>query len=546
MGQYVVEMTGWDTSGPGLTTKVFAMGPGLAFSDAAYAPAALDMWYSPTQKIDVSKDGGIDLTGDQGQIVIQNVPSAITGAGPYDALAEWAWYGRRANLYWISDGTWANRQLVDTGILENPVANLSIDTQLTSNLTFTIRDPRQALDVPLQPAKYGGTNSSGMGVDGEADLTGKPLPILYGTASNIPGVRVNASQLIYQLADRSATVLCVRDGGGALTPGVVRANLASLQSNTPTAGHYDTCAISTGTYVKLGSTPIKVISFDVAEGAASANRTHAQIWQRFRQDRCGNVTGDFVAASVTACDTADGNEVGFWWADDSLTQLDCVNELLTSLSGYEVQGFDQKWSITKLVAPSGTTTFDLVAMGMNSWMTTKTRPMSQLARARPNFAPDGAPPYRVNVNWGHNYTVMSDTDFIGAAIQRLRDKFKLEWRTQTATNTAIWDPVALTGPWINAPELTINVAYLPGPDGVTCPAAATEAARLLALYSANKAQYTCAFPPLPGDRILPGAVVSLTYPQHNLGSSPKFLVLQSSLKVQNSQGLISLVVGFRT
>lgn len=737
---WVCEITGYDLSGPGATTKVYAMGAGIAFSDAAYAPSAMVSWKSANQKISVAQEGGVTLSADGGQLVLQNLPDDINSAGPLDGLADWAWQNRAANLYWISDNTWANRQLVDTAIMQQPFAALVADGSVQATLQFQLRDPRAGLDVPLQPTKFAGTNASGQGVEGEADLKGQPKPILYGVVSNIGPPRVNASQLIYQVADKSVTILCVRDGGLGLTAGTARGSLASLQSNIPTPGGYDTYAGSEGTFFKLGTTPVFQVTCDAREGtqgtartnlsqrsaedsnatwtktnhtitadnatapdgsasmdlaartsagvshvyqtavkattaiaytwsrnvkknsgnffamglqgASSANRadvcfniltgaislaanvsgaftnasasivpdgnggwwcsltatsdtsalilwvyststvsqvidgagsasgssawvwgaqveastyrtqyiatagatatgqdmsnrTHAQVWSRFRQERCGNVSGDIVAASLTTADALDPNEVGFWWNGET-TQLAALNEILTSFSGFEVKGFDSKWSFAKLVAPSGTTVVDFVLVSPLSQLTTKSRAIRNMTRVRPDFAPDGAPPFRCTVNWGRNYTTMNEADFAGAAPQRLRDKFAIEYRAENATDTTIWDPTTSTGPWTNAPELKINTAYQPGCDGLTAVHAKAEAGRLQALYGANKAQYQIDFTPKVTDQILAGNVFSTTYPQYGLSTGPKFVVLQSALTVEKEVARMAVVLGLQT
>lgn len=545
-GQYVVQLTGYDVAGGVARSFTFAMGGGLPFTDVAYAPGFFMSWASPSQKVNVSKDGGVVLSADIGQLIIQNVPKDMASAGPLDALMDYAWFGRYAQVFWISDGTWANRALIAQGMLQQPVATLQVDTGFQSNLTFPVRDPRDVLSVPVQPTKYLGNNAAGAGVEGESDIKGKPKPIMYGVVSNIPGIRVNQQKLIYQLADKAVAVLCARDGAAGLTAGVLRANVASLQANIPAPGTYDYCAGADGTYVRLGSTPVATVTFDAAEGTLSSDRTHAQLWKRIRLERCGNLIGILDAASIAALDVLDANEVG-WWFPDEANQIDLINSVLTSCSGYEIQALTGIWSIAKLLAPSGATAIDLCLVRSISAaaMTVKNRAILSIGRARPDFAPDGAPPYRVNVNWGQNYTVMAETDFVGVAPQRLRDKFGQQWRTETATNLAIWNPTTLVGPWPNAPELTVNTGYQPGVDGLTCPQAATEATRLVALYSALKAQYLVGFLSEVTDSILPGAVVSLTHPQ-GLAAGPLFRVLQSTMKLEDSQRKDALVLGFQT
>lgn len=541
---WVVEITGVDPSDGVTKSRTYALGAGVAFTDTTFTPSGLVSWTTPTQKIDISREGRVTMTGDAGSMVLQNLPDAVGSAGPLDALADWAWHGRRANLYWVPALVWADRFLVATATMQQPLASLAISGSYQSTLVFPLRDPRSALTGPIQTTRYAGSNSGGSGVEGEADIKGRPKPILYGVVSNIPGVRVNNSKLIWQISDKAATILCVRDGGAAITPGVSRGTLSSLQTNIPAAGKFDYYSGSEGLFVRMGTTPQFKLTFDAQEGANAAARTHAQIWQRIRTERCGNVSGDITAASVTATDTADGNEVGFWWADD-VTQLEALNEVLDSLSGYEVQGFDLKWSIAKLLAPSGTAALDFVVITPTSKMTSTQRPMKTLTRVRPNFAPDGAPPFRVTVRWGRNYTVMGSADFAGVTAQRLKDKFAQEWRSEVAADNTIWNPVARTGKFPDAPELFVNTGYQPGVDGLTCPHAATEATRLLNLYSTLKGQYKLSFKPSTADRLLPGDVISITHGQM-LGAGPKFRVLQAAWKVDDKGAEAELIAGLQT
>jgi hypothetical protein len=537
---WVVELNGYDIAGAAAKTVRFAMGHGLALTDQPYAAGGFSKWSSATQKIDIDRNGVVKSTSDAGTIEIVNLPDDISLAGPLDALADWAWQGRRAALYWVPALVWSAAQKVASGLLEQPVADV-----VSSKLVFAVRDPRAALDTPLQPLKLLGNNVGAAGTQGGADVKGKPAPVLYGVVSNIPGVRVNESKLIWMLADKAATVLCVRDGGAPYTASTVRGSLASLEANDPPQGCYDSYAGSEGTYVRLGTKPFRTLSFDAQEGATSADRTHAQVWKRIRLERCANVSGDIAAASVTATDTAAPNEAGFWWQEET-SRRDALDQVLGSLSGYEVQDVADQWNVAQLVAPSGSPVINLTRIAPTLALAAADRPVTSLTRVRPNFQPNGAPAYRVNVQWGRNYTVMGEADFLGVADRRLRDKFIQEWRTETASSTTIWDPVANSGLFPNAPELTVPTGYQPGSDGLTCPHAAAEASRLLTLYSSLKQQYQAEFVPTPGDHMLPGQVVSLTFPSFGLSGGPLFRILQAGVAVENNIARTQIVIGFQT
>ena len=48
------------------------------------------------------------------------------------------------------------------------------------------------------------------------------------------------------------------------------------------------------------------------------------------------------------------------------------------------------------------------------------RPLMSLEYARPGYQPNGTPPFRVDVQWGRNNTVMTSGDFAGSAANLVR------------------------------------------------------------------------------------------------------------------------------
>lgn len=546
-GCYVVQITGRDLVEDEDVVRRFAKGEGVAFTDGVYAAAGLKSWTSPSPRIDIDKSGQIGSRIDVGKLEIFNAPRRVTAAGPLNDILAYSWHHKPAELYWAPDDDWSNAVLCAYGVLEQPLATIA-----TPTLTFSLLDARAALETPLQALKYGGTNSAGSGVDGEADLKGKSRPILYGVANNFPGVLVNKDKQIWELADKAVTVLCVRDGGLKITPGVSRANVASLESNIPTGGTYDYTSTATGTYVRIATIPGGAVTFDGYEGATDADRTHAQIWKRVRTERCGTDAGDINGASVTAVDGLESHQVGWWWADDGWTQKQALDEVLTSLSGYEFRHpTTAEWHIGQLIAPSGTPAVRAVLLHQNAKLKVNERPIMKIDQVRPNYMPNGAPPFRVTVRWGRNYREMTEADFNGLALtstahRRLVDKFAKKFRDEVAEDLTIWDPATKTGDFPDAPEMIIETNHLPGVDFVTAPHVATEAARLLALYSSRKGQFRVDINGAPGDIILPGDVFGITYPGFDLDAGAIFRVLQVGWAVDAKRAFISLVVGLQT
>lgn len=546
---WVAQIIGYDIEAEIEKTLRFSLGRGVAFTDTAYCHGLMTAWKSATQKISFDQGGQVVTSGDAGELAITNLPEDMVSPAEFDALVDgWAWQGREATIWWVPSNSWADRQLMGRGSLEQPTADLAVGPGDEAKIRWPIRDPRSALIAPLQTKKYGGTNVGPDGVDGSANLKGVPHPVLYGTVSNIPGVLVNSEKQIYHLADRQVDIFCVRDGSLPLIPSTQRANTASLEANEPPPGHFDYVKDTAqgGTYARLGAPAQGRLTFDAGEGVNAADRTHGKIWKRLRQQRCATDLDD-LESGVADLDAP--YVVGWWWSDP-INQRDALDELLASFSGYEVQDHNGIWHLAQLRAPIGSPEINLLRLTEESTLTEIDRPIINMQRVRPNYAPNGAPPYSVNVRWGRNYTIMVASDFLGGAYEperfRLIDKFSREYRVETKTNDEIWNPATGAGLFPNAPELTITTAYQPGDDFITSPHAEGEAQRILDLLSTLHGQYQVEYVFEIGDFILPGATVRATYPSFGLEASPLLLVLQSSLEVAIGGARAKLVIGFQT
>lgn len=538
---FVVEMSGFDPVAAVEKTVRFAMGEGIAFTDAAYAPGALMRWASASQRIELGAQGMVELRGDTGEIMIANFPDSALEEAPFDDLADWVWKGREATLYSVDGTTWAAAVAISTGLLEQPVANVDTGGGQSSVLRFAIRDPRGGLETPLQSSSFAGTNVGPVGLEGTPDLKGMPKPILYGLVSNFSPPLVNQSLLIYQLADRPVTIICVRDGAVPLNAGDTQASLALLQATDPAPGTFDQYVGPEGSFIRLGSTPIFNLTADADEAVTEADQSHAQIWSRIRTERLGSTQN---ADSIVAADAVDSWGAGFYW-DSEISQQEALAEVLSSFSGYEVRALDGTWSIAKLTLPVGDPALELVQLSAGSRLKASSRAMTKITKVRPRYAQDGSPPFRVNVAWGRNYTVMSPSDFAGAAAVRLKEKFSTERRLVSASDSLIWNPETQTGRWWNAPELTVQTAYQPGADGITSDGAQVEALRLLSLLSVLRGQYSVEFMFEVGDDITPGTVVKILHPRMGLEEGPIFRILEAGLTIANGVATADLVIGLQ-
>ena len=103
---------------------------------------------------------------------------------------------------------------------------------------------------------------------------------MRGQVFNISPPLVNTSKLTYQISHKAINAIdAVYVGGATVTAGSSHASLAALQAATVTGGTYDYYlgSGSAGAYFRLGSSPTQQVTCDATEGAASSNRTAAQI-----------------------------------------------------------------------------------------------------------------------------------------------------------------------------------------------------------------------------------------------------------------------------
>lgn len=137
-----------------------------------------------------------------GEILLSNADGAL------DGLAGYGFDGRTATVKrGLPTTALASFETVFVGTME--------DVELTADtMRVRLRDNARLLDVPLQTTLYAGDNALPDGLEGVDDLEGKPKPLLFGQARNIPAVPVNTAKLIYQVSDGAvASVQGIYDRG---------------------------------------------------------------------------------------------------------------------------------------------------------------------------------------------------------------------------------------------------------------------------------------------------------------------------------------------
>ena len=415
MGIYVAELRFFDdTSIPGypaefaatryLSSAPFVTGatdtpPHIAFEPRITQPALL--------RRDVFEGG---VTGASrvayGELVLANPDGAL------DGLLDKKLPGHEVVIRYGTPGT--AYPAAWTTVLKGQSAGVTVGW---TTLSVKLRDPHQALTLPLQKNKYGGTNVLPAGIDGTAnDLKDQAKPLLYGRVLNIAPPCVNTSKLIYQVNDGAAVVSAVYDKGVALTAETAYASQADMEATAPSLGSYRVWPA--GGCLRLGSTPAGTITVDAAQTSTAANHTAAQLLKAIAL-KAGVASGSISSSDVTALDTANNAELGLWLNSGETAQA-AMDALAVSVGAW--YGFDALGVLRmrQMTAPSGTPVLDL---------TTKNILGTPELRAI-GAASSGAFYTRAECRYARNWTVQQESDLAGSVTSERRAWLRQEWRTR--------------------------------------------------------------------------------------------------------------------
>lgn len=339
-------------------------------------------------------------------------------------------------------------------------------TRALENINISIHDRLQDLNKPLLVSRYAGTSTStGMGIEGEADLKDKIKPKLWGRRNNIPVIAVNVYDLMYQISDGAIyAVSAVYDGGIALTNVGNYGNVAALRSASVLPGQYATC-VALG-IIKLGGQAFGDVTCDATEGATLSDRTAGQIVDRmlaWLQDVYPDVTVSLETGTVAALDALNDAECGIYIPDEQ-DALQAISSVLNSIGGWilPVSANDSDFQVGRFDLPGGAAvaSFDI----------------DDNVGGTPDLVGtsdggSGIPVYKVIVNYDRIGVVQSGNQLFGDVSTERRSYLGDEWRQ------AVEEDLSVLTQYPNASTLTINSALLSQTD------AAAEASRLLAIHS---------------------------------------------------------------
>lgn len=339
--------------------------------------------------------------------------------------------------------------------VENDKATLASATQIAtlymekaefswSQLRIVLRDPMLELDVPVMKATFAGTNSGATGYEGlPNDIKGKLKPHSDGIAEVVSPTLVNSSSLIFIASwdiggtpESCQTIDDVRlDGNAAAvtidaTVGTAgdTTTLALLGSASIAAGKYATCKAASA--IRFNSlTTNNVVTCRITRGAATADRTPAQLVKKVLTERAGidaaRITG------VTALDALQANDFGYY-VDDDITARELCWKILEGAGGYLVGDALGRFEMGRLEDPTGGS----VVRVFEEWeISNQSGGGIEMIPSSDND--NGLPTWKTFTLARKNWRTFTESDFAGAVSIADREILLNEWRSVVDSDSAI-------------------------------------------------------------------------------------------------------------
>lgn len=326
-------------SGPdGVRNFYFASGKGVNRNGVTYTPRVVQggnyaRWlFSRGSTLGQSQSGA-------GVVRINNADHAL------DYLLDYAFDGRELEVQ-REDGRL---------LLFGTIGGIEF---LRREIVFRIRDIQETVRNQLVvTTTYAGTNSLPNGLEGvPGDWGGKNKPLALGTGLVAALPMVNTSRVITQVSARAVDTIVITgidDGGSPITAGANYSSISDMETNAPAGGQFRFFPgdANTGAYVRLGSSPTRILTADYQEGATVADRTVAQVMRRIIESAGYSpnlVVGDADVDRVAAW------EAGYWVAPGSnATVGQCLDAVAPGAHAYWIGRRDGKIEFGAFRAPSG-------------------------------------------------------------------------------------------------------------------------------------------------------------------------------------------------
>jgi hypothetical protein len=431
--------------------------------------------------------------------------------GGLDAWLDYGFDGRPFALKILTDKSIPVSQAIT--LFRGTIAALE-SGNAADTLRLRIRDRLTELSVPLLTTRYAGTSvSTGLGVEGDADLQDQLKPRVFGAPVNIQPTLVNKYDLLYQVSAGAVSSITVYDGAVALTNAGDYPVLSSMMAATVAPGAYVTC-YAQGIF-RLGGTPVFAVTADVTESASdlSAAGVVGRILDLLGvdPDERDQDSFDTLAAFNSAT-------VGLF-VDSESTALDLVTQVLSSTGAAIAPSAEGLFQVVSLPEPDdadsvGDLAFrDLAAGGSFSF----------------GVGPDdaGVPAWSVVLNWGRVWSTMAEGQLAGVVDLARRTYLASQWRQATAEDASVKTKHMLASQVTSDTLLTTQAA------------AQAEAARVLGLYSVRRDMLS--FPTdmdrAPYDL---GDVVTVTLPRFGYDEGRPMLVVGKHVDADKSVTTLDL------
>lgn len=294
------ELTAYDPGLPGTTTLRYATGEGHT-TGPAETPANTIYDARIISPADVKRDlfanGG--ATGRSkiglGDLILRNADGGL------DVLLTYGFSGRDAIMR-----RGVPKAAYPSGFPTMIAVTMEQPEVQSDNLIIKLRDNQFGLDRPFQPNKYLGNNALPSGLEGTADIQGKPKPIALGWVRNAPLVNVNTAKLIFQVTD--GAVLSIP---GVYDQAVPFAQMFPLTSRT---SQFSTDGIRSAAYGWLNHQDVTVM---VGVNGKLSTSTDCKTWTAH--------TSGFGASTINAVCYGEGLFVAVGQAGKLFTSPDGAN-----------------------------------------------------------------------------------------------------------------------------------------------------------------------------------------------------------------------------
>jgi len=320
-----------------------------------------------------------------------------------------------------------------------------------------------------------------------------------------------------------------------VAPGIYHLFLSAITTASAVVGWQVASSVSAaGVYTGDGVSGIYIGGAQIRPGfergayakTTSAARTTATVATQLVEAALlrGLDRADLKVADVAALDALNNAEVGIFVSDEN-SALNVMDELAQSIGAW--YGFDAlgRFRMGQLLAPSGTP-----ALTLNEYqIILETGGTKGIRKVTPRDETNGLPTYRYTLKYQKNCTVQ-DSDIAGAVTDARRAFLKLDYRSVVSEDASIKTQYLTSTPIERQTLLTDATA------------AATEAARLLALFKVRRNTYE-ADVRLDSATLAAldlGVVVNLVYPRFDLATGKLFVVLGFEADYQDNSAKLTL------